>query len=65
MVYETDFEKLCSFPKRKDVGNVRDFKSNMAVYTQYDKRVKGLKTVGTGPSHQSNMCSPSKKDVYM
>lgn len=51
--------------KKKDVNNVRYFKSIMAFYSGYDKTAKGMKTASTGPSHQSSMCPPNKKDASM
>lgn len=56
VVYEIHFEKLYSLPQKKDARTVKYFKSIIAVCSQYDKTDKGMTTVGTGPSHQSNMC---------
>lgn len=61
VVYETHFEKFKSLTQKKDVRTVRYFKSMMAVYSQYDKTDKEMTIVGTGQSHQSNMCLPNKK----
>ena len=50
VVYEIHFEKFCSFTQKKDVRNVRYFKSIMAVQSSY-KTDKGMTTVGPGSSH--------------
>lgn len=65
VVHEIHFEKFFSLLKMKEVRNVIYFKSIVTVYSQYDKTDKGMATVGTGPSHQSNVRLPNKKDAYM